>query len=144
MVAPATSTPPIAAVQPATPRAAVTATPTPQPAGLGDIRWSGEEVTTATPVAGPTQLTTDVPRIIANVPAYSLAAGSQVSAAWSYNDTSLDAFATTLTIDQLQAEQWLAFQLSRNAETPWPAGVYQITISLNGQAAQTSSIEVIP
>lgn len=120
------------------------ATPTPQPAGLGDIRWSGEEATTATPAAGPTQLTTDVPRIIANVPAYSLAAGSQVSAAWSYNDTSLDAFATTLTIDQLQSEQWLAFQLSRSADTPWPVGVYQITISLNGQAAQTSSIEVIP
>lgn len=101
-------------------------------------------MTPATPVAGVTQLTSDVPRIVAYVPAYALPAGTQVSAAWSYNDTSLDAFATTLTIDQQQPEQWLTFQLSRNAETPWPSGVYEITISQNGQVAQSASIEVLP
>ena len=76
------------------------------------------------------------------MPAYVLPAGSQVSATWSYNNTSLDAFATTLTIDHLRPEQWLTFQLSRNAEEPWPTGVYEITISLNGQVAQSSTIEV--
>jgi hypothetical protein len=101
-------------------------------------------MTIATPAAGLTQLTSDAPRIVANVPAYVLPAGSQVSAAWSYNNTSLDAFATTLTIDQPQKEQWLTFQLSRNTETPWPTGVYEITVSLNGQVAQSASIEVIP
>jgi hypothetical protein len=90
------------------------------------------------------QLTSDVPRIVANVPAYALPAGSQVSAAWSYNSTSLDAFATTLTIEQSQDEQWLTFQLSRNTEEPWPVGIYEITISLNGQVAQSASVEVIP
>lgn len=147
MVPSATSTPPAATVLAGTPAASpapATATPTPQPAGLGEIRWSSETMTTSTPVAGVTQLTSNVPRIVANVPAYSLPAGSQVSAAWSYNDTSLDAFATTLTIDQLQAEQWLTFQLSRNAETPWPAGVYEIAVSLNGQVVQSASMEVIP
>jgi hypothetical protein len=29
-------------------------------------------------------------------------------------------------------------------ETPWPTGVYEITVSLNGQVAQSVSIEVIP
>jgi hypothetical protein len=101
-------------------------------------------MTSATPAAGLTQITSDVPRIVANVPAYALPAGSQVSATWSYNNTSLDAFATTLTIDQPQAEQWLTFQLSRNTETMWPTGVYEITVSLNGQVAQSASIEVIP
>lgn len=143
MVAPVTSTPPIATV-PRETLATPGSTPIPQPAGLGEIRWSGEAMTPATPVAGVTQLTSDVPRIVAYVPAYALPAGTQVSAAWSYNDTSLDAFATTLTIDQQQPEQWLTFQLSRNAETPWPSGVYEITISQNGQVAQSASIEVLP
>lgn len=146
MVAPATSTPPVEAVAPATPQAPTPApsTPVPHPEGLGEIRWSGEAMTKATPVAGLTQLPAGIPFIVANLPAYMLPAGSQVSATWSYNNTSLDAFATTLTTDQLRPEQWLTFQLSRNAETPWPAGVYEITISLNGQVAQTSSIEVAP
>lgn len=146
MVAPATSTPPVEAVAPATPDAPTPApaTPVPHPEGLGEIRWSGEVMTTATPPAGINQLPSDAPHIVASVPAYVLPAGSQVSATWSYNNTSLDAFATTLTIDQLRAEQWLTFQLSRNAETPWPAGIYEITIFLDGQVAQSSAIEVTP
>jgi hypothetical protein len=143
MVAPATSTPVVVTVLPATP-APAPATPIPHPSGLGDIRWSSEATTSATPVAGLTQLTSDVPRIVANVPAYALSAGSQVSATWSYNNTSLDAFASTLTIDQPRAEQWVTFQLSRDTEAPWPTGVYEITVSLNGQAAQSASIEMIP
>lgn len=141
---PATGTPPAGTVQPATPPPPATATPTPRPSGLGEILWTGDVVSNATPAAGATQLNADAPRIVANVPAYSLPAGSQVSAAWSYNDTSLDAFATTLTIDQPQPEQWLEFQLSRNSDAPWPTGIYEITISLNGQVAQSSSVEVIP
>ncbi len=144
MVAPATSTPPVATALPATPAAPAPATPLPHPTGLGDIQWSGETMTSATPVAGVTQLPKEALFIVADIPAYALPAGSQVSATWSYNNTSLDAFATTLTIDHLQAEQWLSFQLNRNAETPWPTGVYEITISLNGQATQSASIEVIP
>ena len=85
-----------------------------------------------------------MPRIAADLPAYEIPAGSQVSATWSYNNTSLDAFATTITIDHLQDEQWLTFQLSRNTDAPWPTGVYEITISLDGQVAQTSSVEVVP
>lgn len=146
MVAPATSTPPVEAAPSVVPDAPTPApaTPVPHAEGLGEIRWTGEAMTTATPTAGLTQLPSDVPHIVANLPAYVLPAGSQVSATWSYNNTSLDAFATTLTIDQLRAEQWLTFQLSRSAETPWPPGVYEITISLNGQVAQSSSIEVTP
>lgn len=144
MVAPATSTPPAEAVTPATPAVPTPApsTPVPRSAGLGEVRWSRDPLTTATPAAGLTQLPSDAPYIVANVPAYVLPAGSQVSATWSYNNTSLDAFATTLTIDHLRPEQWLTFQLSRNAEEPWPTGVYEITISLNGQVAQSSTIEV--
>jgi hypothetical protein len=145
-VAPVTTTPPAETVLPATPAppTPAPATPISHPEGLGEVQWSTETWTDATPVAGVTQLTSDVPRLVANVPAYSLPAGSQVSAAWSYNNTSLDAFATTLTVDRPQAEQWLTFQLSRNTESPWPTGVYEITISLNGQVAQSASIEVIP
>jgi hypothetical protein len=146
MVAPVTATPPAETVLPATPapQAPAPATPIPRPAGLGEIVWSTDATSMTTPVAGVTQLSSDVPRIVANIPGYSLPAGSQVSAAWSYNKTSLDAFATTLTIDRLQPEQWLTFQLSRNTDGPWPTGVYEITISLNGQVAESASIEVIP
>lgn len=146
MVAPATTTPTITTVPAATPDAPTPApsTPVPHPEGLGDIHWSSEPITMATPTVGLTQLTSDAPLIVANVPAYVLPAGSQVSATWSYNNTSLDAFATTLTIDQPRAEQWLTFQLNRNTETAWPTGVYEITVSLNGQVAQSGSIEVIP
>ena len=144
LVAPATSTPVLAPELPATPAPESAATPEPSQAGLGAIVWSAEVPGIATPVPGITQLPGAVPRIVANVPAFALPVESQVSAAWSYNNTSLDAFATTLTIDQLQQEQWLTFQLVRNTEEPWPAGVYEITVSLNGQVAQSASLEVVP
>ncbi|MCA9878953.1 MAG: hypothetical protein KC442_14270 [Thermomicrobiales bacterium] len=134
----------MSAVLPATPAASPAVTPTPRPTGLGEIRWSSEELTAATPATGVTQLPIDAPRIVASVPGYSLPVGVQVSAAWFYNDTTLDAFATTLTVDQAQAEQWFAFQITRNSETPWPPGVYEITISLDGQASQSSAVEVVP
>jgi hypothetical protein len=145
MVAPATPTlaPSPAPLTPAAP-SSIPATPVPREPEFGEVLWSSDVFSLATPVAGATQLTSDVPRIVANVPAYALPAGSQVSAAWSYNSTSLDAFATTLTIEQSQDEQWLTFQLSRNTEEPWPVGIYEITISLNGQVAQSASVEVIP
>lgn len=144
LVAPATSTPPVGTVAPATPDAPTPApaTPVPRPAGLGEVRWSSEALTTATPAAGLTQLPSGASQIVANLPAYALPAGSQVTATWSYNNTSLDAFTTTVTIAEPRAEQWLTFQLSRNLETPWPPGIYEITISLNGQIAQSSAIEV--
>lgn len=144
MVAPATSAPPTGTPLPATPTVTAPATPLPHAAGLGDIQWSDKPMTAATPVPGVTQLTSDVPFIVANVPAYALQPGSQVSAAWTYNNTSLDAFSTTLTIDTPQAEEWLTFQLSRNTDTAWPTGTYEITISLNGQVAQSAALEVIP
>ena len=144
-VAPATSTPLAVATRvSATTSVPAPATPIPRPPGLGDIRWTSEAGSAATPAAAVTQLRSDVPRIAADLPAYEIPAGSQVSATWSYNNTSLDAFATTITIDHLQDEQWLTFQLSRNTDAPWPTGVYEITISLDGQVAQTSSVEVVP
>ncbi|MFT4040862.1 MAG: hypothetical protein QM692_21955 [Thermomicrobiales bacterium] len=128
---------------PAAPAGTPLPTPTPRPAGLGAVRWSSDEPGIATPAAGTTLLAAEAPRLVASVPAYSLPPGSQVTAAWFYNNTSLDAFTTTVTTEAPQAEQWLAFQLTRTTETPWPAGTYEIVVSLNGEQAQQASVEIV-
>lgn len=132
-----------ATAQPAAPAATPLPSPTPRPAGVGAIRWSSDEPGIATPAAGTTLLANDAPRLVASLPAYSLPPGSQLAAAWYYNNTSLDAFNTTVTTELPEAEQWLAFQLTRTTETPWPAGTYEIVVSLNGEQVQQAYVEVI-
>ena len=84
----------------------------------------------------------DAPRIIATAQSDALSPGSIVEATWEYNNTSLDAFTTRLTLTEGGAEQWLSFHIARGAEVPWPVGTYEVTISVDGTTMQQAAVEV--
>ena len=84
----------------------------------------------------------DAPRIVAAVQMDALTAGSRVEATWEYNDTSLDAFTTRLTLPESGTNPWLSFHIERDPKVEWPVGTYEVRISLNGTTVREASIEV--
>lgn len=132
--------PTVAVRQAASPPAA---TPIPLTPGIGPVQWTtGEDALTGAPVDSAELFFTDSPQVIASVKADLLAVGTTVEAAWFYNNTSLDAFTTTLTIDHPAPERWLSFRLERTPDTFWPAGEYEIHLKVNGEDAQQATIFV--
>lgn len=117
--------------------------PLPSPT-LGTVIWTTDlDPSTGAPADEVSQYAPDAPRLIAALPATALPAGAMVNAAWFYNDTSLDAFNTTLTLPDRAAKRWVDFRLSREDDVPWPAGVYEVVITLDGAEVQRASVLVV-
>ena len=110
---------------------------------VGPIVWAtAVDPATGAPNQPVASYRSDAPQIIAVMQTSDLAAGSTVDATWEYNNTSLDAFATRLVPAASAAESWINFHIERSPDVPWPAGTYQVTVSLNGATVQQGSIEV--
>jgi len=122
---------------------AVTPVSTEVESRIDDIVWTtATDPTTDAPIDPVSNYRPDAPRIIAAVQTYALSAGSIVEAAWEYNDTSLEAFTTQLTLPDSGAEHWLSFHITRDPNVPWPVGTYEVTISLDGTPVRQASVEV--
>ena len=141
LVAP-TASPPV-------PNAEMRATPLSAPTNrigspqIGEIIWTAStDPTTNAPIEPVASYRADAPRIIAAVPARALTAGSRVEANWEYNNTSLDAFTVLLVPSENVGETWINVHIDRDPEVPWPEGVYQLTISIDGAAMQNAAVEV--
>jgi hypothetical protein len=110
---------------------------------LHDVLWA---VTTDPETDAPLTVTrrypTDASRLTASVLGTNLPAGSVVSADWSYNNTSLDAFATRIVVEETAPRRWLTFHLERKAGAVWPEGTYVIDVSLNGSPVRRGDVEV--
>jgi hypothetical protein len=102
--------------------------------------WSGAPGEEPVSVA---ELRTDSPAIIALVRGRMLPNGAQVNAAWTYNDTSLDAFATQTTTSGASDDVWLAFRLDRTPDLLWPAGTYQVTLTFDGAEVASDAVLVV-
>jgi hypothetical protein len=110
---------------------------------VGQIVWTtATDPATNAPLEQVSSYRPDAPRIIASVQTGALTAGSVVEATWEYNDSSLDAFTTRLTLTDSAAEHWLSFHIARDPEVPWPVGTYEVTISLDGAPAQEAAVDV--
>jgi hypothetical protein len=126
----------------ATPATAVSAAATPVP--LGPLVWTTEvDPSTSAPRDAVTTFAPDALRIIAAVPVRGLPTGATLTASWSYNDTSLDAFATALTMTANADQSWVSFYIERSDDARWPEGVYEIVLSLDGQEIATSDVNVV-
>lgn len=141
LVAPTASPPAANAETAPTPLSAPTNTfAAPQ---IGEIIWTAStDPTTNAPIEPVARYSSDAPRIIAAVPARTLTAGSRVEANWKYNNTSLDAFTILLVPPENVGETWINVHIDRDPEVPWPEGVYEVTISLDGAAMQHAAVEV--
>jgi hypothetical protein len=117
--------------------------PPPSPT-LGSVIWATDvDPTTGAPADAVSQYAPDAPRLIAALPATALPTGATVDAAWFYNDTTLDAFTTRLTLPDRATKRWVDLQLSRQGDAPWPTGTYEVVISLDGEEVQRASVIVV-
>lgn len=137
---PHTATPPPKRLAPA---ATPQATPAPSPS-LGLVVWTtAVDPTTGAPADSVTAYAPDDPQLIAAIPATALPAGTILDTAWFYNDTSLDAFNTSLIVPDRVSERWVDLRLSRSADARWPAGTYEIVLSMAGEEVQRASVLVV-
>ncbi len=121
-----------------------TASPVDTTPTIGDITWTTAIASgTRGPVDDVARYSTDAPSIIAVMPAASLPPEAEVEARWAYNSTALDEFATRISGDRGPGDRWITVRLDRAADVLWPAGVYQVTVSLDGVLVQEASVEVI-
>jgi hypothetical protein len=121
---------------------ATPASATPAPA-LDEILWAVTiDPSSDAPLTVTRRYPVDTTRLTASVLATNLPPSTAVDAAWSYNNTSLDAFATRVVVQDAAPRRWLSFHLDRNSETSWPAGTYAIEISLDGEPARRGEVEV--
>lgn len=110
---------------------------------VGPIIWTSaiEEGTGGLP-EGEDWLSTTVRTIYAVLPVGNAVPGTVFSADWSYNDTSLDAMSTIVTIESdHRSVEWIEFHLTRSDER-WPDGDYAITVRANGVTVQQGEIEL--
>jgi hypothetical protein len=127
-----------------TPRAAA-ATPaaTSMAPRVGEVVWAtATDPATNAPIDLVFSYRPDILRIVAAVHLNALPTGSTLEATWEYNDTSLDAFTTHLTLPESGADQWISFYIDRDPEVEWPVGTYEVKISLDGTPVQQAAIEV--
>jgi hypothetical protein len=119
----------------------VTPTPLP-PMDIGAIVWASEiDADLGTPTETVDSFSSEDRTIYAVVPVSNVPENTVISAAWSYNNTSLDALLTTVTIATGQHAEWIEFHLTRSDDL-WPDGEYAIAISVDGEVAQQADVTV--
>jgi hypothetical protein len=119
------------------------ATPPAESPELGAVVWTTVvDALTGEPLDEVVEYSADARQLIAAVPATALPAGATLEAAWTYNNTSLDALTTTLSTNEMASRRWIDFKLERAADSQWPAGTYEVVISLEGVQLQHASIMV--
>jgi hypothetical protein len=138
---------PTVAVTPQQATPATSATPaqsTPVSASpVEPVVWATSvDTSTQAPSATVSSFTADASTIYACVSVNNLDVGAVIEGSWTYNGTSLDALATKLVLPDDVPRRWLAFHITRNADTLWPPGTYAIAIAVNGDVLQSASIEV--
>ncbi|MGH2617854.1 MAG: hypothetical protein ACRDJC_21705 [Thermomicrobiales bacterium] len=143
-MAPGDLTPAGATVQPVASPVAI-ANPVRETSPFGEVVWAAaSDPATNAPIETVSAYSPDAPRITASVLADGLPAGATIEAAWQYNNTSLDAFTRQIVTSAPTAQTWLSFHIDRDPETPWPVGVYEVIVSLDGSEIRHASVEVAP
>ena len=118
------------------------ATPAPGPS-IEPVVWTTSvNAATQAPSETVTSFPSDTLTIYACVPVNNLGRGTKIEAAWTYNGTPLDAFATQLVLPDDVPRRWIAFHMSRDQNVSWPAGTYAISIAINGEVLQKASVEI--
>jgi hypothetical protein len=123
--------------------APATETAAPDPV-IGEIVWTtAVDATTNEPVEPVTRFPQDSPVIIATVDVEHIPQGAVLSASWTYNGAPLQGVAQSVMPSQPYPGGFVEFHLTRSEGQNWPTGEYAVTISLDGAAQQSSSVDVV-
>lgn len=111
---------------------------------LGAPVWTRSiDLQTAEPLQ-PVQVFADSDRVLGvSFPIVQIPAGTEIQAAWEYNDTSLDGLDVSLAVEIDRVEGWVAFRLERDDGGLWPDGRYMILLETDGVAITSGEIEVV-
>ena len=124
------------------PTAAASPTAVPEPT-IGEIVWAvAVDPTSNAPVEAVATIPVDAATIYAAVPVAGLRPGSVLTSSWTYNRTSLDTLASSVTVAAAVEAGWVEFHIARVPEQEWPDGTYEVAIALDGQVRQTGTIGV--
>ena len=142
---PALATPTLPAGPPVVPTPGRSSTPfRSDAASVGPVVWAtGVDPATKAPTNRVSIFAADAPAIYATLAVDRLTAGTTLRASWRYNGTPLDSFLSTVTAETDLADVWAEFHITRSDAEPWPPGVYEITITVDGDGAQTATVAVI-
>jgi hypothetical protein len=115
----------------------------PEPS-LGEIVWaSTSDPVTNAPTATVTAYSPESPRISASAPIQAFPSPATIEASWEYNDTPLEAFTRQIRMPSVSSETWLSFHIDRDPASPWPVGVYEVTIAFDGVVVQRATVDVV-
>lgn len=143
-----------AATAAATPSPAIGPSPAVGPAGtpatirtadaeIGHVVWTTALVPkTNVPRERVKSFPVNVTTIYAVVPVAWIKKGTTITATWTYNNTPIPGFSTTVIAPAEERELWIEFHLSQKDQTAWPDGTYQIAIAIDGKTATTASVVV--
>ncbi len=119
---------------------------------IGEVVWTaGVDPATQAPAEPLGTIPDDIPEIYATLPLTSIAAGTVISASWSYNGVPLDTLTASVTASTSTVDTWVAFRLDRvedpatpepRSEVDWPDGEYGVVITVDGQVVQESTVTV--
>ncbi|MGH2531307.1 MAG: hypothetical protein ACRDJW_03270 [Thermomicrobiales bacterium] len=112
-------------------------------AEFGEVVWTASvDPATNVPRQPVTWFSEEVDTIYAAIPALRLDPGAVVVANWTYNDTPIEGMTSRVNATASYVDAWIEFHMTRSPDMPWPTGVYQVAISVDGVVALVSEVEV--
>jgi hypothetical protein len=105
--------------------------------------WStGVDPADGSPVDSIEWVSTDAPVVYAVFETTAIPAGTSFSIAWTMNGTPVPGLNPTLEMRVDAPAGWIEFHLDRTSETPWPEGILEIELTVNGEIVSSGSIEL--
>lgn len=118
---------------------------------IGRIVWSDAvDPATQAPTEPLETIPDDSAEIYAALPLTSVAAGTTISATWTYNGEPIETLASSVTATAAATDTWVAFRLDRvdpatpvpRSESDWPDGEYGIVVTVDGQAVHEATVTI--
>ncbi len=113
-------------------------------AAFGEIVWATSvDPQSKAPMDRVDRVPVDAASIYAVIPITRVAAGTELTADWTYNDTPIDGVSATAVVTDVSGGLiWVEFHLERSSDRPWPDGTYAIAIRQNGEVVAGGEVEV--
>ncbi len=112
-------------------------------AEIGAIVWTTSiDPTTKSPGPPLSIIPSETRVIYATLPIERANAGTTIEARWTYNNTALQGFRSAITFERPASQLWIEFHIELTGDSTWPAGLYGIEVTVDGQPARQSTVTV--
>lgn len=114
-----------------------------EPTDLGDIVWAGEvDPITSEPVDRRDAFSRADPRVYAVVKTGPLAAGTTLTATWTFNGQPISGTNVVLSADSALTAGWVEFHLEWNGLGLWPIGNLAVEITASSGESVRGTVEI--